>query len=66
MYTAAIILYVATPVALASWWGVAPAAVLAAVIVWRLIDEEDYLARNLPGYEEYLRKVPWRLVPGAW
>jgi protein-S-isoprenylcysteine O-methyltransferase Ste14 len=66
MYTAAIILYVATPVALASWWGLVPAAVLTAVIVWRLIDEEAYLARHLPGYVDYQHKVRARLVPGVW
>lgn len=66
MYTAAIILYVATPAALASWWGLVPAAALAAVIVWRLIDEENYLARNLPGYTDYQRRIWARLIPGLW
>src|SRR5690349_5621565 len=66
MYTAALILYVATPVALASWWGLVPAALLVIIIVWRLIDEEAYLARGLPGYADYQRKVTTRLVPGVW
>src|SRR5437764_454181 len=66
MYTAAILLYVATPLALGSWWGLAPAAVLVAVIVWRLMDEEAYLARHLSGYPEYQRQVRARLVPGVW
>jgi len=66
MYTAALILYVATPLALGSWWGLLPAAVLAAVIGWRLIDEEAYLARHLAGYVDYQRRVRARLVPGVW
>jgi protein-S-isoprenylcysteine O-methyltransferase Ste14 len=66
MYTAAILLYVATPLALGSWWGLAPAAVLVAIIVWRLIDEEAYLARHLSGYPEYQRHVRARLIPGLW
>jgi protein-S-isoprenylcysteine O-methyltransferase Ste14 len=66
MYTAAIILYVATPLALASWWGLVPAAVLVAVIVWRLTDEEDYLVHHLSGYVEYQSQVRARLVPGVW
>ena len=66
MYTAAIILYVATPLALASWWGLVPAAVLVAVIVWRLADEEAYLAHNLAGYADYQARVRARLVPGVW
>jgi protein-S-isoprenylcysteine O-methyltransferase Ste14 len=66
MYTAAIILFVATPVALASWWGLVPAAALAALIVWRLVNEEAYLARNLTGYVDYRNRVRARLIPGVW
>jgi protein-S-isoprenylcysteine O-methyltransferase Ste14 len=66
MYTAAIVLFAATPLALASWWGMVPAALLAALIVWRLTDEEAYLARNLAGYVDYRRRVRARLVPGVW
>jgi protein-S-isoprenylcysteine O-methyltransferase Ste14 len=66
MYTAAIILFVATPVALASWLGLAPAALLAALIAWRLIGEEAYLDRHLSGYIEYRHRVRARLVPGVW
>jgi protein-S-isoprenylcysteine O-methyltransferase Ste14 len=66
MYAGALLLFFATPPALDSWWGFVPAALLAAVIVWRLLDEEAYLARNLPGYDDYRRKVRWRLVPGVW
>ena len=66
MYSAALVLFSATPIALGSLWGLVPAAVLAAVIVWRLRSEEEYLARNLPGYDDYRRTVPARLVPGVW
>jgi protein-S-isoprenylcysteine O-methyltransferase Ste14 len=66
MYTAAIVLFAATPLALASWRGLVPAALLAALIVWRFIDEETYLARNLAGYTDYQSRVRARLVPGVW
>lgn len=66
MYTAAIILFAATPVALASWWGLVPAVMLAAAIVWRLLDEEAYLTHHLAGYVEYQRRVRARLIPGVW
>jgi protein-S-isoprenylcysteine O-methyltransferase Ste14 len=66
MYTSALILFVGSPLALGSWWGLVPVAALAAVIVWRLLDEEKYLARNLAGYAEYQREVRARLVPGVW
>ena len=66
MYTSALIMFTGTPLALGSWWGLLPALLLAATIVWRLIDEERYLARNLPGYVDYQRDVRARLVPGVW
>jgi len=66
MYTAALALLLGTPLALGSFWGLIPAALLCAAIVVRLLDEENYLARNLPGYTDYQRKVRTRLVPGIW
>jgi protein-S-isoprenylcysteine O-methyltransferase Ste14 len=66
MYTAALALMLGTPLALGSLWGLIPAALLCTAIVWRLLDEEAYLARNLPGYTDYQHKVRTRLVPGLW
>ena len=66
MYAAALPLFLATPPALGSWFGLIPAAALIVAIVWRLLDEEAHLARDLPGYADYMRKVRWRLVPGVW
>ncbi len=34
--------------------------------VWRLLDEERLLARDLPGYTEYERRVKYRLIPHVW
>lgn len=66
MYASALPLFLATPPALGSWFGLIPAALLIAAIVWRLLDEESHLARDLPGYADYQRKVTARLVPGVW
>ncbi len=66
MYAGAIPLFLATPLALGSWWALIPAAGLAAVVVSRLRKEEDFLARDLPGYADYMRQVRFRLVPGIW
>ena len=66
MYTGALIMFAGIPLGMASWWGLVPAALLAATIVWRLLDEEAFLARNLPGYSDYRHKVRARLVPGVW
>jgi protein-S-isoprenylcysteine O-methyltransferase Ste14 len=39
---------------------------MTAVVIWRLFDEEDLLARGLPGYADYKRSVRWRLIPGIF
>ncbi|WPB73883.1 hypothetical protein KYC5002_33210 [Archangium violaceum] len=32
----------------------------------RLLDEEKFLRAHLRGYEEYRRKVRYRLIPFIW
>jgi protein-S-isoprenylcysteine O-methyltransferase Ste14 len=66
MYAGAVPAIFGTSLALGSWWGLLPATLLVGVIVWRLLDEEAYLARNLSGYQDYQRQVRSRLVPGVW
>jgi protein-S-isoprenylcysteine O-methyltransferase Ste14 len=66
MYAAALLLVVGTPLALGSWWGLLAALLLVPALIWRLVDEEAFLKRNLPGYAEYARRVRHRLVPLVW
>lgn len=66
MYVGVILIFLATPLALGSWWAFLPAIILSAMIAVRLIDEERFLAANLPGYDDYRRKVRYRLIPGVW
>jgi len=63
MYTGALLLILFTPIALGSYWGLIPVAVLSASIIIRAIDEEQELKRNLMGYDEYLSKVRYRIIP---
>jgi protein-S-isoprenylcysteine O-methyltransferase Ste14 len=66
MYAGTTLLYVATPIALGSWWAVLPAVAFIAVFVVRIRNEEEVLVRNLAGYDEYRKKVRHRLVPFVW
>jgi len=54
------------PIALGSWWGLLVLAAILPVLLWRLFDEEAFLAKHLPGYFEYQAKVKHRLVPFVW
>ena len=66
MYAAAIWLFVGIPLALGSWWTLALLVPFLPVLMWRLLDEEKLLARELPGYTEYMRRVRNRLIPHVW
>lgn len=66
MYVGGLVMIWGVPLALGSWWGLFTVVPITAVIVWRLLDEEKFLARNLPGYPEYRNKVRYRLVPFVW
>ncbi len=66
MYSGALILILGTPLALGSWWGLLTLVLFTLVLVWRLLDEERVLARDLPGYVEYEKKVKYHLVPFVW
>jgi protein-S-isoprenylcysteine O-methyltransferase Ste14 len=41
-------------------------AAMLPVLIWRLLDEEHFLTRNLPGYAEYMKRVQYRLIPLVW
>lgn len=66
MYAGSDLVFLATPFALGSLWALLPALLLFGVIAARLLDEERYLSQNLPGYDAYLRKVRYRLIPFIW
>lgn len=66
MYAAGPLLFIGTPLALGSFWGLLAFAVALPGLIWRLFDEEQLLVENLPGYAEYCRKVRWRLIPGIF
>jgi protein-S-isoprenylcysteine O-methyltransferase Ste14 len=66
MYAGSLLYLVAIPIALGSWWGLAVMLFMLPVLVWRLRDEEKFLAQNLPGYSEYQALVKFRLVPFVW
>jgi protein-S-isoprenylcysteine O-methyltransferase Ste14 len=66
MYAGAFLLLLFTPIALGSWVAIPFVLPLIAVVVARLLDEEKFLSANLPGYEEYRRKVRYRLIPFVW
>jgi protein-S-isoprenylcysteine O-methyltransferase Ste14 len=66
MYSGAAVYFLATPLLLGSWWGLACAPALIAGLALRAVLEERLLAKRLAGYADYMARVRWRLVPGVW
>ena len=66
MYAGALPLLLGIPIALGSWWGLPVLVLMLPAIIWRLVDEEKFLATNLSGYAAYQQKVRFRLIPLVW
>jgi protein-S-isoprenylcysteine O-methyltransferase Ste14 len=66
MYASALLYLIGTPLALGSYWGLLALAFMVSFLVWRLVEEEKFLAKNLPGYVEYQKQVQHHLVPYLW
>ena len=66
MYAGGLVMLLGVPIALGSWWGILVFVAIIPVLIWRLLDEERFLTRNLPGYLHYQSQVRYRLVPLVW
>ncbi len=66
MYASAWLYLLGTPLALRSYWGLLAVMVMVPFLIWRLLDEEQLLARDLHGYTEYQTRVRYRLIPFVW
>jgi len=66
MYLGVLLMYLFTPIALGSYWAIIFFLPLVPLIVFRLLNEEEVLLRELPGYEEYCKKTRYHLIPFIW
>ncbi|GLP74186.1 membrane protein [Mycobacterium antarcticum] len=66
MYVGALIMMLGTPMALGSLWGFVVLVPAFGALAARIVDEEKMLTAELAGYDQYTRRVRYRLVPGVW
>ena len=66
MYAGALLLFWGTPLLLGSLWGLLGALILTFALALRAVREEGVLRRDLAGYDDYARRVRFRLIPGFW
>lgn len=66
MYSVSLLIWLWIPLALGSFVALPMAALIAPIIILRLLNEEKVLQRDLPGYREYCGRTPYRLAPFVW
>ena len=66
MYMATLLLFGSMPLVLGSLPAFLIFLCYPLIIRKRILNEEEVLARELPGYREYLQRVKYRLLPYIW
>ena len=66
MYAATVVMFLMIPLTLGSWISLIPFLGYPFVIGLRIRNEEQVLSRELAGYDEYRKKVRFRLTPYIW
>lgn len=65
-YFGAVVMFLATPLGLGSYIALPLFALVIPVFILRLLNEEQVLRRELPGYIDYCQGTRYRLVPYIW
>jgi protein-S-isoprenylcysteine O-methyltransferase Ste14 len=66
MYTASVLLFLSMPLVLNSIFSFLVMLAYLPIIARRIRGEEKLLKKELPGYEEYMERVKYRLIPFIW
>ena len=66
MYAVTLVLFLSMPLVLGSALAFIVFLAYPFIIMKRIRNEEEVLARELNGYPEYMQKVRWRLIPFIW
>lgn len=66
MYLATLFMFLPLPLILGSFWGLIPFAIYPILIIIRIFNEEKILTEGLNGYEDYKKRVKYRLIPFVW
>ena len=66
MYSATLLMFLSMPLILGSIPSFIITLVYLPLIQKRMNNEEKLLAAELPGYQEYMKKVKYRIIPFIW
>jgi protein-S-isoprenylcysteine O-methyltransferase Ste14 len=65
-YTGALVYLAGTSLLLGSWWGLLAVPAVGVLLAIRIGIEEKALRAGLEGYDDYARRVRYRLIPLVW
>lgn len=65
-YAGLILQALGVPILLGSLWALIPGITAAVCIIIATTSEDRILQAELPGYQDYVQKVRFRIVPGIW
>lgn len=65
-YAAGIVACIASGPALGSWWSMIPVSVAVFLLLRRTRLEDQFLHKHLDGYQEFAKRVRFRIIPGVW
>jgi len=65
-YSGVFLLTIGTSLLLGSWYGLLAGLVIDALVAVRAVFEERMLRRELEGYDRYMARVKYRLIPHVW
>ena len=66
MYMVTLLLFLSMPLVLGSLLSFLVMLAYIPLIIRRIRNEEDVLAGGLPGYEDYRKRIKYRLIPFIW
>ncbi len=66
LYVSSILIDISIPLILGSFYALIPMFLCCLEIIGRIKNEEEVLKKGLEGYEEYMKKVRYRLIPFIW
>ena len=66
MYVGALLMYLGMPMVLGSVGALILGLAIVGLMIWRTSREDETLRQELPGYEEFIKRTRYRLLPGVW
>jgi protein-S-isoprenylcysteine O-methyltransferase Ste14 len=66
LYTSALLFFLGSALLLGSWIGVLLGLFIGGMLARRAVVEERVLQKGLKGYDAYIARVRWRLIPHVW